>query len=235
MISKRCLNTMLHLNYNHNHLVSIFKYYYVPIQDIKFRHEIKLYSLFSASSQTSASIGTSFGRLNFEGAFGKTPSSLSASSTNKRKEPSRRVTIDEDEPSCSQSKNKRHRKDSISIPRNRATSSRHPLPDDDRNRNLNTRKHQRNDSDSSEDDFRAIFTENLFSQRENNLLQNDVLKLQKRKLEEKMAIEIETSKVDLEKKKIELETARQLAKIELDKKQRLAELEIEKMRQDLKK
>lgn len=98
-----------------------------------------------------------------------------------------------------------------------------------------TGKQKRKNSTSSNDDLQTIFMENLFNQRENHTLQNDVLKLQKQKLEAKMDIDIEASKVELERKKLDLETSRELAKIEVNKQQRLAEMEIKKMQDSLKK
>lgn len=108
------------------------------------------------------------------------------------------------------------------------------LDDFDSNKSDGNKKRQRKNSTSTED-LQNIFMDNLLNQRENHTLQNDVLKLQKDKLETKMDIDIETSKIELEKKKIELETARQLAQIEVMKQQRLADLEIKKMEESLEK
>lgn len=80
-------------------------------------------------------------------------------------------------------------------------------------------------------EYRELFAENLIKQSENHQLQSDVLKLHK----EKMEIAIQMNKVDLEKKQMELETARALAQIEIKKQQRLAELEIAKMEKELQK
>lgn len=86
---------------------------------------------------------------------------------------------------------------------------------------------------SGNEDLKVIFTENLLSQRENHLLQKDVLKLQKEKLEAKMEYDIKTSELEMAKKQLELDTARELAKIQMDKQRKLAELEIKKMEKEL--
>lgn len=84
--------------------------------------------------------------------------------------------------------------------------------------------------------FTGVFSSGACSTPPNSIgKEHDVLKLQKEKLEAKMEINIETSKLELEKKKIELETARMLAKIEIEKKQRLVVLEIQKMQDSLEK
>lgn len=149
------------------------------------------------------SIGSSFGRLNFEGAFGNALSTQSKR-TSTITSGSKRLPVSINE----------------------------PTPDDEQFGNQNIEDEimeKRPRRNSADDEFKEIFTENLLSQRDNQVLQNEVIKLQKAKLEAKMEIEIETSKVELEKKKLELETARKLAEIELKKQERLAELEIEKM------
>lgn len=90
------------------------------------------------------------------------------------------------------------------------------------------------DADNSgNEDLKVIFTENLLSQRDNHLLQKDVLKLQKEKLEAKMEYDIKTSELEMEKKQLELDTARELAKIQMDKQRKLAQLEIKKMEKEL--
>lgn len=113
------------------------------------------------------------------------------------------------------------------------TLSRRPTLDVDCE--ISSGKAKKNDDSLSDDDddYRELFMENLLEQRQNHQLQSDVLKLQKAKMEAKMDIEIETSKVELEKKKLDLETSRALAEIEIQKKKKLAELEIEKMKKDL--
>lgn len=77
----------------------------------------------------------------------------------------------------------------------------------DRHEDEGSNKRPRKDDSFS--DYRELFAENLLKQSENHELQKDALKLNK----EKMEIAVEISKVDLQKKRMELETARALADI----------------------
>lgn len=71
-------------------------------------------------------------------------------------------------------------------------------------------------------EYKDLFTENMLLQSMNHEIQNEVLKLQRQKIE----IEIETRKIELEK-------AKALAKIEIDKQKQLAEMELEKRRREM--
>lgn len=178
-----------------------------------FRIKFHVFISFAASNQSSLGISTALGELNFAGAFGGLVSPQSKRSH------------------TFTSKSKRLLPVSVNA----------QTPDDeefdeslDESNELETlKKIPRRDSGESNEGLREIFTENLFGQRDNQMLQKEVLELHKAKLQEKMDIDIQASKIELQKKEIELQLARELAEIEVKKQRELADLEIKKKKKDL--
>lgn len=79
------------------------------------------------------------------------------------------------------------------------------------------------------DDSDDLFRENMLFQKANHQLQNDILTLQKQKLEitiQQSQVELSKSEVELETAKVELKRASELAQIDVKKAKQLADIEI---------
>lgn len=172
---------------------------------------------FAAHSQSSIGLNTPLHRMNFEGAFDAITPSKQASDTSVSLSTGSVQSLNASQSSSN----------SISILK--STPIRRPTLDKD-SESVSSKKLRKEDSiQSNLEDYRDAFNENLTQQSMNHQLQNEVLKLQQKKVE----IEIETRKIELEKAKEALRKERALAEIEIDKQKRLADLEIQKMRKEL--